>query len=84
VNKGKTPIRTCFICRVSEEKTKLERMIYRDGKVVIDRNSSGGRGGWFHPTCIESGISKKHFHFAFRLTNEEMRNLDLSSLKNDL
>lgn len=50
------PVRTCLGCRARDERSKLVRVVARDGTIVVDRPGRlGGRGGYFHVdgTCVE-------------------------------
>jgi predicted RNA-binding protein YlxR (DUF448 family) len=72
-------IRTCVVCRKSDDPKNMRRTIYQDGKVVYSQNGSG-RGGWIHPNCVTENLAKKHFQFAFRLSANEVKKMDLSDL----
>ena len=51
------PVRTCLGCRARDARSKLLRVISRDGALVVDRvGRLGGRGGYVHVdrTCVES------------------------------
>jgi len=63
MQRGIKPIRTCIVCRKSQEPSQLLRVNCLDG--VITPTSSGkshGRGAWLHLSC-----GYKAFKSAFKL-----------------
>jgi len=62
------PIRTCIVCRKSEDPSQLLRVNCIDGVVTptIGRKSQG-RGAWLHLACGYVAIDRKAFKSAFKL-----------------
>jgi predicted RNA-binding protein YlxR (DUF448 family) len=62
------PIRTCIVCRKSQDPSQLLRVNCVDGVVTptIGRKSQG-RGAWLHLTCGYVAIDRKAFKSAFKL-----------------
>jgi hypothetical protein len=62
-------IRTCIVCRKSENPSALIRLTLSDGKVIPDlKGGAPGRGAWLHRECAESAIQRGAFKFAFKQT----------------
>jgi hypothetical protein len=75
------PIRTCIVCRKSENPSALIRLTLVDGKVIPDfKGGAPGRGAWLHRECVESAIQRGSFKFAFKQTSTP----DVSELINRL
>jgi predicted RNA-binding protein YlxR (DUF448 family) len=72
------PIRTCIVCRKSQDPSQLLRVNCVDGVVTptIGRKSQG-RGAWLHLTCGYVAIDRKAFKSAFKLEQA----LDTSKFK---
>ena len=63
-------IRTCIVCRKSENPSALIRLTLVDGKVIPDlKGGAPGRGAWLHRECAESAIQRGSFKFAFKATS---------------
>jgi predicted RNA-binding protein YlxR (DUF448 family) len=62
------PLRTCVGCGSRAGQRELARLRIEGERVVIDRNRSGGRGAWVHPSagCLEKAIKRRAFAKAFR------------------
>jgi predicted RNA-binding protein YlxR (DUF448 family) len=62
------PIRTCIVCRKSEDPSQLLRVNCVDGVVTptIGRKSQG-RGAWLHLACGYVAIDRKAFKSALKL-----------------
>jgi predicted RNA-binding protein YlxR (DUF448 family) len=62
------PIRTCIVCRKSQDPSQLLRVNCVDGVVTptIGRKSQG-RGAWLHLMCGYVAIDRKAFKSAFKL-----------------
>ena len=62
------PIRTCIVCRKSEDSSQLLRVNCIDGVVTpaVGRRSQG-RGAWLHLQCGYLAIDRKAFKSAFKL-----------------
>ncbi|MSV65695.1 MAG: DUF448 domain-containing protein [Actinobacteria bacterium] len=62
------PIRTCIVCRKSQEPSQLLRVNCVAGVVTptIGRKSHG-RGAWLHLQCGYIAIDRKAFKSAFKL-----------------
>ena len=68
MQRGIKPIRTCIVCRKSQEPSQLLRVNCLDG--VITPTSGGksqGRGAWLHLSCGYIAIDRKAFKSAFKL-----------------
>lgn len=61
-------LRTCVGCGGKAAPPDLVRLRLQDGRVVVDRDRSGGRGAWLHaaPACLERAIRRGAFARAFR------------------
>lgn len=59
----KTPIRSCKVCRTKSAKTTLERWVYVDDNLVLDRAQILPGRGYY--TCSRVCANKIH-HFAKR------------------
>ena len=68
MQRGIKLIRTCIVCRKSQEPSQLLRVNCIDG--VITPTSGGksqGRGAWLHLSCGFLAIDRKAFKSAFKL-----------------
>ena len=68
MQKSIKPIRTCIVCRKSQEPSQLLRFNCVAGVVTptIGRKSHG-RGAWLHLQCGYVAIDRKAFKSAFKL-----------------
>jgi predicted RNA-binding protein YlxR (DUF448 family) len=68
MQKSIKPIRTCIVCRKSQEPSQLLRVNCVDGVVTptLGRKSQG-RGAWLHLQCGYLAIDRKAFKSAFKL-----------------
>jgi predicted RNA-binding protein YlxR (DUF448 family) len=68
MQKSIKPIRTCIVCRKSQEPSQLLRVNCVAGVVTptIGRKSHG-RGAWLHLQCGYVAIDRKAFKSAFKL-----------------
>ena len=79
------PVRTCIVCRKSAGKPELLRLVIQNGNVEIDEKKlKGGRGGWIHQNCLQNLKSIKALQFAFRLSNEDVKKLQIGKFVKDL
>ncbi|HVD19301.1 MAG TPA: YlxR family protein [Propionibacteriaceae bacterium] len=63
------PVRTCVGCRAREEKTRLLRIVARNGGVAVDdRQLEPGRGVYLHPRpeCLEQALKRRSLGRALR------------------
>jgi uncharacterized protein len=79
----KDPVRTCVGCGKQGVQAGLVRLRLEGGEVVVDRERSGGRGAWLHPTapCLERAMKRKVFGRAFRTSSVRA---DLAVLRDGL
>lgn len=62
------PIRTCIVCRKSQEPSQLLRVNCIGGVVTpTNGRKSQGRGAWLHLQCGYLAIDRKAFKSAFKL-----------------
>ena len=57
----KSSIRSCVACRVREEKTKLQRLVYINGQLLWDKEKKAqARGAYVHLKlgCLSLGAGK--------------------------
>jgi predicted RNA-binding protein YlxR (DUF448 family) len=61
-------IRTCIVCRKSENPSHLFRVNCIDGEIIPTQGrKSQGRGAWLHIECGYVAIERKAFKWAFKL-----------------
>lgn len=63
------PVRTCVGCGLRALQGELVRMKALEGRVVVDRARSGGRGAWLHPAraCLDRALKRRSFSRALRV-----------------
>ena len=68
MQRGIKPIRTCIVCRKSQEPSQLLRVNCLDGVITPTQGrKSQGRGAWLHIQCGYVAIERKAFKWAFKL-----------------
>ncbi|HEX9242128.1 MAG TPA: YlxR family protein [Anaeromyxobacter sp.] len=62
------PVRTCVGCGARAVQGDLVRLRIVGASVTIDRQRTGGRGAWLHPSeaCLERATRRRAFVRAFR------------------
>ncbi len=62
------PVRMCAGCGAREPWRALVRLRSDGGRVVVDRQRSGGRGAWLHPSaaCLEAALRRRSLGRALR------------------
>jgi predicted RNA-binding protein YlxR (DUF448 family) len=61
-------IRTCIVCRKSQDPSQLLRVNCVDGVITpVKGRKSQGRGAWLHIQCGCAAIDRKAFKWAFKL-----------------
>jgi uncharacterized protein len=61
-------IRTCIVCRKSQDPSQLLRVNCIDGVIApVKGRKSQGRGAWLHIQCGYAAIDRKAFKWAFKL-----------------
>ncbi len=65
---GDGPVRTCIGCGEKAAQRELVRLRIDGERVVIDREKSGGRGAWLHPSaaCLDRAVRRRSPSRAFR------------------
>lgn len=66
--KQKIRVRTCIACRSKKDKKELLHICYNNGNVLINPDSSAGRGAYlcYNIMCMEKAFKKNIFHSAFK------------------
>ena len=66
--RSKEPLRTCIGCGEKTAQRELVRLRLVEGRVVVDRERTGGRGAWLHPVqkCLDRAAKRRAFGRAFR------------------
>ncbi|ABS25348.1 YlxR family protein [Anaeromyxobacter sp. Fw109-5] len=62
------PVRTCVGCGERASQRQLVRLTTEGERVIVDRQRSGGRGAWLHPSagCLEKALRRRAFTRALR------------------
>ncbi|WP_166987173.1 YlxR family protein [Canibacter zhoujuaniae] len=76
-------VRTCVGCRKRDDRSRLLRVVARNGALVIDeRGDAAGRGCWLHRSaqCVNRALSRQVFQRALRVPQID----DTTQLENRL
>ncbi|WP_242346153.1 YlxR family protein [Anaeromyxobacter terrae] len=62
------PVRTCVGCGERAAQRQLVRLTTDGERVIFDRQRSGGRGAWLHPSagCLEKALRRRALPRALR------------------
>ena len=78
------PMRRCIGCMESRPKGELIRMVYSEGRMVLDPDGKAtGRGLYLCPDekCIQKAVKKKAFN---RSVRGEVKSEDIESILKEL